>query len=143
MGRAFFIDGSGTAWKDEAARLNRLNLALRCIERKNLAIDAGLADAPRDQLSVLRTKVEYDYSFVTFSRQKRKPPRWIERQTCWLIERSDYRVEIQGSQIWSRKRLRIVHRLHRFQKPESRNFSPLFSICVICVICGLVLSRTG
>jgi hypothetical protein len=50
----------------------RLNLFGGRIEWKNLAIDSGFADATRDELSVLGTKVEYDYSFVTFSRQKKK-----------------------------------------------------------------------
>ena len=38
---------------------------LRCgAERKNLAINAGFADTPRDELSVLGTEVKYDNGLV-------------------------------------------------------------------------------
>ncbi len=38
---------------------------LRCgAERKNLAINTGFADTPRDELSVLGTEVKYDDGFV-------------------------------------------------------------------------------
>jgi hypothetical protein len=50
----------------------RLNLFGGRIEWEDLAIDSRFSHATRDELSVLGTKVEYDYSFVTFSRQKKK-----------------------------------------------------------------------
>jgi len=36
----------------------------RRVERKNLTINSGFADAPGDELSVLSTEVKYDYGFV-------------------------------------------------------------------------------
>ena len=42
------------------------------MEGQNFAIDARFANAPRDQLSVLRAKVEYDYSFVSIGWKKKK-----------------------------------------------------------------------
>ena len=59
------IDRRWAAGKYEPSRLARPNIIRVSVERNYLAINAGFADTARNQLSVLRTKVEYDYGFVT------------------------------------------------------------------------------
>src|SRR2546423_11734403 len=59
------IDRRWAARKYQPARLPRPNIIRVGVERNYLAINAGFADTARNQLSVLRTKVEHDYGFVT------------------------------------------------------------------------------
>jgi hypothetical protein len=58
----------------------RADFRRRGVEGKNLAIHARFAYAASNELSVLRAKVEYDYSFMGIGWQKRKPPRAVARQ---------------------------------------------------------------
>src|SRR5713226_7013329 len=66
------IDRRWSPRKDQSSRLARPDIIRAGVERNYLAINARFADPSRDQLSVLRTKVEYDYGFVTCPQQKRK-----------------------------------------------------------------------
>src|SRR5712691_3065346 len=59
------IDRRRPPRKDQPSRPACPNIIRRSIERHYLAINAGLADASRNQLSVLGTEVEYDYRLVT------------------------------------------------------------------------------
>ncbi len=66
------IDRGWATRKYQPSRLARTNTIRVSVERNYLAINAGFADTSGNQLSVLRTKVEYDYGFVTCFSQKKK-----------------------------------------------------------------------
>src|ERR1041384_2454648 len=70
--RLIVVNRRWAAGKDQTFWLMRLNLICGRVEGQNLGIHSCFADASRNELSVLRAKVEYDYSFV-IAVQKRDP----------------------------------------------------------------------
>ena len=58
--RVRVIHRAGPTGKDDANRVKRLNRIERCSTRQNDGEDLGLAHATRNQLRVLRAKVEDD-----------------------------------------------------------------------------------
>ena len=72
-----------------------MNFFNRNIVRKNLAVNARFTYAARDELSVLRPKVEYDYSFVSGALQKKEN---LRARLCVkdaeYLKTSDYRLAV-------------------------------------------------
>src|SRR5262245_25729266 len=72
MRRAIIVDGGRSARENQALWIAPVNFFSRSIEGQNLAIHSGFTNAAGDQLSVLRSKVQYDDCFVRRHRQKKK-----------------------------------------------------------------------
>src|SRR5688572_4243336 len=69
---AVLVNGKRTAGKDDAFRLARDDSFDRSVERQDLAIYARLSNSPGYQLGVLRSKVQYDDSFVLIKRGQKE-----------------------------------------------------------------------
>lgn len=99
MGRAFVINRGRAAGKNQAFRIARANFCGGRIERQNLAVNSSFPNATRDQLSVLRAEVKYDYGFVSRLPQKKKTP----AMTCTsnvaeLVRNAKYRGRVDNRQ---------------------------------------------
>ena len=57
-------DACRSPGQDQANRPASTQLFGRCVERQDLRVDKELAEAPGDQLRVLRTEVENEYRLV-------------------------------------------------------------------------------
>ncbi len=57
-GRAGIVDTVGSAGQDDAARIAFGKCLARNIVRQDFGIDLQLANAPRDELRILRTEIE-------------------------------------------------------------------------------------
>ena len=58
FGRVVLVNARRSAGKDDSFGLERVNFFQRDVERMDLAVNLGLADAAGDQLGVLRTEIE-------------------------------------------------------------------------------------
>ena len=85
QGRVGVVDAGRPAREYEAARVELRHLAQGRVVRQELAVDAALADAPRDQEAVLRAEVEDDDGLARLvaarrgARHRGRPPAILAR----------------------------------------------------------------
>jgi len=63
-GMAFFEDRCRASGQDDGLGAQAVQVSGRGIVGENLAVDPALADAPGDELGVLRTEVKHGYEFT-------------------------------------------------------------------------------
>ncbi len=68
--RPLVIDRRRPAGEDQPDRIPRLNDFQRRVIGQNLAVDMALADAPGDELRVLRAEVQHQHQFAAASRPR-------------------------------------------------------------------------
>jgi hypothetical protein len=61
LGRTIGVDAVGTAGEDDALGVHALDIFPGGVVVQQLAVDAALTDAARDELAVLRAEIEHDH----------------------------------------------------------------------------------
>jgi len=78
-GRAFFRHASRPTRENDAGWLNRCNRGGGCGRRKNLGVDRHLSQPTRDQLRVLRSKIDDEYRLMCHGEPDRNSSGYYKR----------------------------------------------------------------